>query len=109
MIFVKHLRVRDKFNQCTVFFFSGPFVFFYQHTSLELGGGKVSVPKRRYPEIFGQRVYRLGTNTVESDRKLKYIGIVLCSGINDRYTLNELSKRNPRPKSLTLVSPFSSI
>jgi hypothetical protein len=77
-----------------VFFFGVPFEAIEQVSPGETGGGKPALTEGRHLEVLGQGIDGLGSHPVQTDGKLKDVGIVLRSGIDDRNTIDYLAQRD---------------
>ena len=96
---LENAGVRFKIDFGTVLFGRILFAFFADKLTLaEFGFFDAAVAETFHDELGRKRVYRLGTHTVQAHGLLEGFGVVLTTGVNLRYAVDDLAERNAAAK-----------
>ena len=93
---LEDLRVRRELHECPVQLLrAAALLLLHQLPVIEARLDVLSPPVTTHDELRGQGVDRLGADAVEADAELEYVVVVLGSGVDPRYALDDLAERNP--------------
>src|SRR4030095_7605673 len=83
-----------KSDQCAIGFSDLSLFFVAQFPLTKSCLHKFTIPDTAHEEIFGQGIYRLRANSIQSNAELKYVIIVLRPGIYLGYAIDDFSQWN---------------
>src|SRR5581483_11226050 len=95
---LENLWVRLELNESAIRFLRLPAFVALEFAGFEGCFDKLAFPMTPHEECLGERIHRLGANTVQPDAELEYIVVILGARVDLGHAINHLPQRNPAPK-----------